>query len=165
MGANITNSLSLQQTLSTDMEVAYGQEDKQCIECVPPHVCRQCNACWSGPESIGPPQSKTTKAPTLKERFVASYRRYPWCYRIFFGVIIVVVALIIALSVELSPGPPFGVYRKGTGFVVLDRGDDSYLADIFFQHESGQIRHIVWDSATNDWHGCVSLNDSSNGLN
>jgi hypothetical protein len=169
MDADLPTPLSPQRTYSTDKELDDRKTEKECVKCIPTHVCRQCNTRWSGLEPPKPPKPPVVtvvqRLLTFKQRCMRSYRRHLWLYRsllLLFGAIIF---MVVVVAVIFRPKPPTGVSKNGTGIVALDRGDESQKVDIFYQHVSGQIRHIVLDDPTQQWNGYVAFDNGEIGFN
>lgn len=148
MAANSNIFSRLPQPWPTEKQ-AVPHSEMEVLECSQ-HACRRCNTYWRDVEPSTPPRAGRPASTTLKCRCLDSCRKYRWWYGTLLCIIMVV---IVVPSVIFRPRTPFGLYKPGSGFVALDRGDSSDMVDVIYQHASGQIRHGTWTDSTQSWDG------------
>ena len=123
-----------------------------------PNVCEKCSSAVSHPTIIEDPgfSSSLKHYPELKLSRKERFKRWRRSRLVWGGLLLgfIVIILVIALPLSLSPGPPFGLMVAG-GSIALDRGDASREIDLFFHHASGQIRKATYDGFK--WTGYVDL--------
>lgn len=155
--------VSPQQSYYTDKELV-NDPGIEPTPCNPDHFCRQRNNHWNSTSPLvpssehlnptqnvnGPPDDEIQR-PEFHQRCKDRYKKHPRRHWTILGLAIIIVAVVVALAVHYQPRPSIGIYRHGTGLVVLDRGDNSTIVDIFFQHEDGTIRHSVFDDEDKSW--------------
>lgn len=157
MAEDPISPVSRQRGYSTDKELV-NDPGIESIPCDPVHFCRQCGIRWNGAQSLDASSDNLVTAhpintlpnevdprPPFRRRCTDRYHKHPWWHWITLSGIAILAGIVVALAIHFRPKPAIGIYSNGTGLVVLDRGDNSKVVDVFFQHESGQIRHAVFD--------------------